>query len=201
MSGRREPSDEELTLWSEVVKSVRPLRPGAVRKTEATARPASTASKPGSPPTARPKPPPLPPELSLAHGPVLARERLKAVDGRTAERLRRGQIAPDGRLDLHGMTQSQAYPALLRFVQGHAAAGSRVLLVITGRGAFAGPHAEHQPGDRFVMPERPRGGILRALAPQWLSVPPLAALVVGIQAAHQKHGGTGAMYVYLRRAR
>jgi DNA-nicking Smr family endonuclease len=48
----------------------------------------------------------------------------------------------------------------------------------------------------------PRGeGVLRRDAPRWLGVPPMAQLVVGVFEAHVRHGGAGALYVYLRKRR
>ena len=40
------------------------------------------------------------------------------LNGRTAERLKRGEIDPQARLDLHGMTESAAHRALITVVQG-----------------------------------------------------------------------------------
>ena len=57
--------------------------------------------------------------------------------------------------------------------------------VATGRPAFAGE-------------ER---GVLRRVVPQWLRMAELRPLVVGFEEAHQGHGGGGALYVRLRRAR
>jgi DNA-nicking Smr family endonuclease len=78
------------------------------------------------------------------------------------------------------MTADRAHKALTRFVLESRAAGLRCVLVVTGKGRSA----EGGRGD----------GVLRRDAPRWLSVPPVAE-------AHQKHGGGGALYVYLRRRR
>jgi DNA-nicking Smr family endonuclease len=37
--------------------------------------------------------------------------------------------------------------------------------------------------------------------PDWLTRPPLAALVLEVAPANLRHGGDGAFYVYLRRIR
>ena len=108
---------------------------------------------------------------------------------RRAQRaLARGRVAPQARLDLHGMTLDRAHPALLAFLSRAHADGLRLVLVITGKG---------RPEDGGVM-ERPRG-VLRRQVPAWLSQPPLAALIRGIAPAHRRHGGEGALYVHLRR--
>ena len=104
----------------------------------------------------------------------------------------RGKQAIDARLDLHGLTQSEAHSALLRFLRSASARDARLVLVITGKGSKElGVHGE---GDR----ER---GVLRRRVPQWLGLPEFRSFVVGFEDAHVAHGGAGALYVRLRRAR
>jgi len=99
-------------------------------------------------------------------------------------RVARGKEPIDGRLDLHGLTQSEAHSALLRFLRTASARGARLVLVITGKGVGSG--------------ER---GVLRRQVPQWLNMPEFRALVVGFEDAHIAHGGEGALYVRVRRSR
>ena len=86
------------------------------------------------------------------------------------------------------MTSDAAHAALTRFVLESSALGRRCVLVVTGKGRC--PHSGGR-GD----------GVLRRDAPRWLAVPPLAAEIVGVFEAHARHGGAGALYVYLRRRR
>ena len=154
--------------------------------------------KPLTRPAQHAKPPKPPAEPLKGLTPVSAGEPMHGVDGGTAERLRRGRIAPDGVLDLHGLTQDRAYATLLSFIRRHHEQGHRCLLVITGKGTTRSS-ADNAKG--FVMPERSRAGILRSLVPHWLNDSDARAMVVGVQSAHQRHGGSGALYVYLRRKR
>jgi DNA-nicking Smr family endonuclease len=110
------------------------------------------------------------------------------VDRRQALRLRRGQLAIEGRLDLHGMTQAEAHRALASFVAKSHAAGKRVLLVVTGKGTR--PGADGSPS-----------GVLRRTVPRWLAEPALRPLVLATAAALRRDGGDGALYLLLRRAR
>lgn len=154
----------------------------------------------GPKPPARPAIPPTSPRrLSSASGqrvdlvpdPHQALARAPAaMDRSRLERLRRGRVEPEARLDLHGMTAARAHAALTGFVLRQAEAGRRLLLVITGKGRSADPHQ---------MSGRP--GILRHNVPHWLNTPPLAARVLQIVPAHRRHGGDGAYYIYLRRHR
>ncbi len=106
------------------------------------------------------------------------------VDRRTAERLRRGKLRIDARLDLHGYTQAAAHEALTAFVTEGAARGHRCLLIVTGKGAVS-----------------QGGGVLRRGVPEWLNLPPCRGLVLAITESQPQHGGGGAFYVLLRRKR
>ena len=115
------------------------------------------------------------------------------LDRRTAERLRRGERAPDARIDLHGMTADRAHRVLDRFIGEALSANLRCVLVITGKG---GRHAREDAP--FMHSDR---GILRQAVPRWLTASPFARQIVGIFTAHPRHGGDGALYVYLKKSR
>jgi len=117
------------------------------------------------------------------------------LDGRTEERLRRGLLAPDARLDLHGFTERDAHHALLLFLRTAQMRRSRLVLVVTGKGARVAPDA---PFD-MQLNYRSRG-VLKSVVPRWLREPVFAALVAGTRTAHVRHGGEGALYVYLRKS-
>ena len=192
MVRKRDLSDDERELWDHVTRDVRRARlraaSAATAEKKRAVRPAVRDVVAVKPPT-----PPLVPRAK-PHGPGLA------VDGATAERLRRGKVEPDATLDLHGMTQSQAFTRLLAFVRRGHEKGYRCLLVITGKGSDARADATERTR-AFVMPERSKAGVLRSLLPLWLEQSETRAFVVGVQSAHQRHGGGGAYYVYLRRSR
>lgn len=113
------------------------------------------------------------------------------TDRRTQIRLRRGQVAVDARIDLHGMTQAQARARLEAFLVSGVAGGCRCVLVITGKGST-------RRDDAGFMPDRERG-VLREQVPRWLALPPLSHHVITWQPAARQHGGDGALYVLLRR--
>lgn len=113
------------------------------------------------------------------------------MDRKAHRNMTRGKLEPEARIDLHGMTLAQAHPELVRFVLGAQSRGCRLVLVITGKG--------RKGLDDGPIPQRQ--GVLRHQVPQWLRLPPLGAVVMQINPAHLKHGGSGAYYVYLRRSR
>lgn len=198
MTKRRDLDPNERALWEEVTRHVKPARGKHPAKARAAAAKLDVV-KPLERPRANTKPlkPPAEPRKVLA--PVMPGQAMAGVDGGTAERLRRGRIAPDAVLDLHGYTQDRAYATLLSFVRRGHEAGHRCLLVITGKGLSKSSDEHAAKG--FGMPQRSRAGVLRALVPHWLSEGDFRSLVVGVQSAHPRHGGTGALYIYLRRKR
>ena len=113
------------------------------------------------------------------------------INGATEVRLRKGQLEPDARLDLHGMTEAAAHRVLMRFLAGAAARGNRLILVVTGKGNPRGQD------DASWM--RAPHGVLKQMVPRWLNEPDAAALIASIRPAHVRHGGGGALYVYLRK--
>ncbi len=132
------------------------------------------------------------------------------LDRKNAERLRKGKIEIDGSIDLHGMRQTEAYSALHQFIRSYHGRGARCVLVITGKGkgrdfrglprAVADTPWERKAGtERFEMPTG--SGVLRELVPGWLNEAGLRPFVVTHSQAQPRHGGSGALYVYLRRDR
>ncbi len=114
------------------------------------------------------------------------------MDRKNFDRLRKGKIKPDARLDLHGLTAAQAHSELTAFIHRSHAAGKRLALVITGKGNSTRE-------EEGIMPTRQ--GILRHSLPHWLNRPDLKLKILQITPAAAKHGGGGAYYVYLRRTR
>jgi DNA-nicking Smr family endonuclease len=114
------------------------------------------------------------------------------IDHHTAARFRTGEKPIDGLLDLHGMTVDRAHHVLVDFVHQHHARGSRVLLIITGKGM-----RQCEDGLQGFAPR----GVLRTALPEWLATPDLRHLILAVDHAAVKHGGTGAYYVLLKRQR
>jgi DNA-nicking Smr family endonuclease len=113
------------------------------------------------------------------------------LDGNTAEKLRKGQLTPGARMDLHGMTEAAAHGALHSFLAGAQGRGVRLALVITG----VGNPVKHE-GAEWM---RASHGVLKQMVPRWLNEREFAALISGWAPAHKRHGGDGALYVYLRK--
>ena len=123
------------------------------------------------------------------------------LDGNTNEKLKRGQLAPGARIDLHGLTEDRAHQTLLSFLRRAQSDGVKLALVITGKGNPS-PRAS-SPSATPSWAEGParQWGILKEMVPRWLNEKSFAALIAGSGPAHRRHGGDGALYVYLRKIR
>lgn len=164
-------SDEDRVLWNLVARSAKPLKgKRAVEIPEL-----SPVSMEEAMETVAPKPvasPPSRPKQSVSH----------SLDKPTHDKLAKGRLPIEGRVDLHGMSQEQAYSLLLSFLHRAHAGGIRYVLVITGKGSSSGGE-----------------GVLRRAVPAWLSTAPFRPLVSSHDHAARNHGGAGALYVRLRR--
>jgi len=98
------------------------------------------------------------------------------------KRLKRGDIAIDARLDLHGQTLDQAQGSLTQFIHHSCDSGLRCVLVVHGRGL----------GSENGRP------LLKQAVSQWLTQ---LDSVIAYASAIPSHGGVGALYVILRRLR
>jgi len=176
---RRRLSDDERALWSGITRSIAPLRRRSI------AEPSPDAEHVPSRSAAQPKAQPVP---AFRPGPRPAPPPLMPLGRRFKQEVARGRRAIDGRLDLHGLTQAQAHSALLGFLRATQARGGRLALVITGKGVAGDDRASER-------------GVLRRQVPRWLRLPEFRAYVIGFEPAGIGHGGEGALYVSLRRAR
>jgi len=178
--GRRHLSEEERTLWEHVARQVKPLRKKP--------RVGKTAAASSEPPPMKPAPSPRPIPSSAAPKPGKpAVPPLAPLGKRERTKLSRGRSEIEARLDLHGMTQMRAHRALSGFLHRAHHDGLTFVLVITGKGTMSGGEFER--------------GVLRRQVPHWLSLPEFRALVTGFEEAHIGHGGSGALYVRIRRRR
>jgi DNA-nicking Smr family endonuclease len=187
----RSPSAEERALWRFAMRDAIPLagREAVPPPPPSTAIPAAPAPPEAAGRPAVPREPAAPVPL-----PKLTPTRTPGLDARSAERLKRGQLPIEGRLDLHGMTQEAAHAALDTFIRDAYAAGKRAVLIITGKGLR--PRAEYDDPWRHGA-----GGVLKSMTPRWLNEAPNRGRVLAFTEAQPRHGGAGALYVLIRRQR
>jgi DNA-nicking Smr family endonuclease len=172
-------SGEDIALWTHVARTVRPFSGRTLPE-----------------PEPEPVLPPEPESGATARAPILAPSKqrpalapLVPLERRTLTALRRGRQPLEAVLDLHGLRQAEAHDRLRAFLAREQRNGSRLVLVITGKGAA---------GETLSGEER---GVLRRVVPHWLRLADLRPIVMGFEDAALGHGGSGALYVRLRRLR
>ena len=103
----------------------------------------------------------------------------KSFDIQTRRKITKGKKRIEAKLDLHGNTLEMARPKVLNFIEKARALDHRLVLIVTGKG---------KDGE----------GVLRKEVPRWLSQSPL---VNSYEHASEKDGGSGALYVQVKRLR
>lgn len=175
-------------MWQRVAATVRPIH----RRSTATASEAAPAEA-APPSSSGPKRGRVPPVRVPASTPLTQQKPLAdSLDGGWDRRLRRGVTAPDWTIDLHGHTLDSARGRLDRALDQALAEGVRVILLITGK--------PPRDADRDID-GRPRRGLIRASIDSWLHSSRHAGRIAAVRNAHPRHGGTGALYIILRRDR
>jgi DNA-nicking Smr family endonuclease len=109
--------------------------------------------------------------------------RVPGLDPAVVRRLRRGEFAVQGHVDLHGMTRDEAKVEVTAFLKASRQAGKRCVLLVHGRGIHS----------RDQVP------ILKEALKSWLSTARFGRHVLAFATAQPSDGGAGAVYVLLRR--
>jgi DNA-nicking Smr family endonuclease len=190
-------SAEEAEAWARVAQTVRPLI-----KPRSRVRTAPDSPPPAIAPAA---PPPLDLGKALAEAQAARAKRLAprstsasrpaptastGLDSHWDRRFRAGSIEPDFTLDLHGHNLDPAHTRLIDGVAQARAMGARVVLLITGK-----------PRPTEAADRGSKRGAIRAKVLDWLAASSHGAAIASIRTAHIRHGGEGALYLVLKRAR
>jgi DNA-nicking Smr family endonuclease len=177
--GHRPLTTDEEHLWSLVARTVKPLRQDKKLTTSARHKAGVRSMARSAKSRAA-----VAPEVTVPQQRTVLAPALTSLVRKEKQQLARGRVTIDARIDLHGMTQAAAHGALRSFLHRSQANDAKFVLVITGKGA---PHGER--------------GVLRRQVPLWLGLPEFRRYVRGFDVAHTGHGGEGALYVRLRKAR
>jgi DNA-nicking Smr family endonuclease len=105
-----------------------------------------------------------------------------ALDPRVMKKLKSGEFTTQAHLDLHGHVRDEAKKVLLSFIQNNHSLGYRTLLIIHGRGL-----------------KSDQGPVLKESVVKWLTTGTLSLLVLAFCSARPCDGGTGALYVLLKK--
>lgn len=108
---------------------------------------------------------------------------IHGLDRNLIDRLKGGEFPIQDYVDLHGLTKQQAEIKIRNFlIQSHRL-GLRCVLVVHGRGLNSDNHIP----------------VLKERLPVWLSRGPVKRIVLAFSTARPYDGGTGAIYVLLRK--
>ena len=210
-------SPEEKEQWSRIARTVKPIPKRAVSSSTPSAALPTLAKK--LPPIRRVEPM-ISEEWTVGSKVAGAKSRTAtkiistghahpmvpgaaSLDGGWDRRFRRGAVRPDRSIDLHGYTLDQAHGVLERELTAALLDDVRVLLVITGKepkeqtGGYSG-RGEYYSG--YGASGR-RRGVIRASIADWLAHSRHAPMIAAVRNAHPRDGGSGALYVILRRKR
>jgi len=182
----------DFALWARVSKTIDPINPELAKELEQF----QEEFVPMSGKTTQPSRPVKSLKNTAMRSPYPQSFQFTGLDRRQQQRLLRGRVDIDARIDLHGETVETARMKLWQFLSNSAAQGFRTVLVITGKGSS--PFTRHTLHGRGYHETDSRNGRLRNALPDWLHEPEFRSLVSGFQPAHPKHGGGGAVYVKLR---
>lgn len=178
-------SADEAAAWARLAATVKPLvNVAPVTREAAAVVPAVPATVPkpikGRVPPPRPAPPPAARLAGADQG----------LDSTWERNLAKGTLAPDFTLDLHGHTLDSAHARLDAGLAQARAMGARVVLLITGK-----------PRPAEAADRGERRGAIRAKVLDWLAAGAHGQSIAAIRKAHRRHGGDGALYLVLRKAR
>ncbi len=194
MTGDKKKPDldrDDLDLWRQVTENLKPLPDKARNRNPADLPEKARAPTPNTAPLRPVKKTPIseravPPEV------IPPPPKPAAMETRRIRKLARGITSFDAKIDLHGMTQKEAHARLMMFLREAKNRGNRNVLVVTGKG---------RAGAREPEPGREAPGVIRRNIRHWLNEPVFAELVAAWSPARQHHGGDGAIYIQVRRAR
>ena len=182
----RDINQDELSLWDRFIDGINPLKNREVK-------PPSTTIKQVENRTHRSLE--FIPSSALSPSPVKPDAGNNTLDRRTMDKLRKGKMKIEGKIDLHNKTQDQAYSALQGFITRAFQHNKRCVLVVTGKGT-------NTKADEIGFSSNYDGvGILKSRLPDWINQPPLNQMVLRYVTANRQHGGDGAFYLYLKKQR
>jgi len=108
---------------------------------------------------------------------------VQGIDKRVMDRLKKGLFPIQDYIDLHGLTRHEAEIKVRDFLLQSYRSGIRCVLVVHGRGLNSENHIP----------------ILKELLPIWLSRGPVKKIVLAFSTSRPYDGGTGAIYILLRK--
>lgn len=124
-------------------------------------------------------------ELDIAFSDEFIEGCVKGFDRKLMQKLKQGLFPVQDHVDLHGCTRQDAELKVTEFLLRSYRLGLRCVLVVHGKGLNSDDHIP----------------VLKERLPIWLNRGPVRRIVLAFSTARPYDGGTGAIYVLLRRSR
>lgn len=173
------PDPDDAALFRAAVAGARPLKARRLPLRQAPPAPLARFRRHDEAQVLRESLLSAPEQLELETGEELVFRR-PGISARTFADLRRGRYAVKAEIDLHGLTSDQAHQALRQFLADALRDRLQCVRVIHGKGLRSGA----------------RGPVLKLSVNRWLRQ---WDDVLAFVSAPARDGGTGALYVLLRR--
>jgi DNA-nicking Smr family endonuclease len=202
----RQITQDEAELWHRLAHSLDKVKtkPRVAIHQHGTDATVPASASPARQPARGRRAPSVPSPPKATPPPPVQAARPAELDRRTLRQVASGRVSIDATLDLHGLHQNAAHARLRAFLVSSQAKGHRMVLVITGKGGGVRSLAPQPRSDRERDGEQSNPsarGVLRRSVPQWLEESEFRAVVLSYAAAGVRHGGDGALYIRLRKAR
>ena len=174
------PPDDDVGLFRRLMSGARPLRQDAVPPSPSRPAPRARSRRRDEREVLRESLEADVESMQSASGENLS-YRSSSVGRRSFRKLTRGGFSVQSQIDLHGLTAAEAKTALAEFIDGSVSRGHLCVRVIHGKGLGSGE----------------RGPILKRKVDTWLRQ---WKTDLAFTSARQVDGGTGAVYVLLRKS-
>ena len=103
-----------------------------------------------------------------------------AISKKNIRNFSKGNVFIENKLDLHGYNQIEAKSLLKEFISSSIQKNYRLILVITGKG-------------------KDEQGVIKSNILTWLNSKDLRNKILAVNHASKKHGGQGAIYIFLKK--
>lgn len=121
----------------------------------------------------------------MKNGKSVVKDDFSQMDGGLAKRFKREEFKVEAVLDLHGVTEKNAFDKVCDFIKSSYNRRKRCVLIITGKGL-----------DDAIFSEK---GVLRKSVPNWLATSEISPLILAYKNPSESMGGAGALYILLRK--
>ncbi|HSQ97191.1 MAG TPA: Smr/MutS family protein [Rickettsiales bacterium] len=120
-------------------------------------------------------------DVTSSNGFVLEKDSSLGIDSNSDRKLIQGKYQIDYSVDLHGFTINEAYLRIKSLFEKARVNNYKCILIITGKGLHS------------------KDKTIKSSVIEWFKEPYFSSKIIKYTDAHKMHGGSGALYVLLRK--